>query len=75
MPCYDHRLNDYEESLRAERDYLEERIHLLTSLLCNQCRYTPDQVHPDVQEWWEEHKLADAARAEMENELKEINNA
>ena len=65
MPCLD---GGY---AREDNSHYREKINYLTDLLCKQCTEIEENfsfvhMHPEVLEWWKEHKEEDKKRLRAE---------
>lgn len=61
MPCR------YDGCDTQDRAMVAWRLDTATRLLCHLMR-TKEFDHPEIQEWWEEHKELDAKRLQDEEE-------
>ena len=76
----------YRSDIRQLKNELSKRQDWMDNyakMLCRQCRVLEslsivdpslDVFDPEVKEWWEKHKIEDAARAKAEKEKKDRDN-
>lgn len=76
MPCIGGPTWEQERDERKAKERKERELARMEPLLCSACRglerlgYDFDE-NPELSEWWDKHKKADAARAEAERKALE----